>query len=352
MIEITKRIPFENKECYGGLIYHDGSYYGTVPKHSRIDKYDSNFCKKETYNVCNPYFSITHFCEQDNFCLSIYNEKKKLFLTDCNFNLKDTISLKTPTNITGNILSIFANNKEKTILIATPKNVYSVTMDGYFIKQEVNLSEFGISKECCPSSCSPCQKGPVFTCAGYFCGKKIVAFTKNNSSYIAFVSENGNIMEKHFVGDDIKVKNIIDKKGKLKLLVSTKTNYDMIICTDFKCECQKPCTDCPKDVYFEYCKKLDCGSKKKECDCEENFCFIIESIARIEVGLSHILNAEGEKIQKILEISNCEKDILEVNESVNRTVSNITILEQVLLGKLEIAQKCLFKCKDDKSCCK
>lgn len=72
---------------------------------------------------------------------------------------------------------------------------------------------------------------------------------------------------------------------------------------------------------------------------------IVQSIALQEAGLAHILNAEGEKIQKVLCISGCNvQQILETNASVQETISRITDLENVLIDKLEIAADLLEDC--------
>ncbi|MFR3389291.1 MAG: hypothetical protein ACLTT1_00360 [[Clostridium] scindens] len=62
---------------------------------------------------------------------------------------------------------------------------------------------------------------------------------------------------------------------------------------------------------------------------------MIESIARAECALAHILNAEGEKLQKAVEIADNICELLEINQSVNKTITKITFLEQVLYAKLE-----------------
>lgn len=70
---------------------------------------------------------------------------------------------------------------------------------------------------------------------------------------------------------------------------------------------------------------------------------LLESIALEETGLSHILNAEGEKIQAA--IAYCEGDIcklLEVNDSVTGLVHAVANLELVLKDKLEIISNNLY----------
>ncbi|MEG1989993.1 MAG: hypothetical protein RR136_03265 [Clostridia bacterium] len=64
---------------------------------------------------------------------------------------------------------------------------------------------------------------------------------------------------------------------------------------------------------------------------------LIESVALEETGLSHILNAEGEKIQAALAIAGVTPDqLLAVNSSVQNMVNSITRLEMILQGKIEL----------------
>lgn len=65
---------------------------------------------------------------------------------------------------------------------------------------------------------------------------------------------------------------------------------------------------------------------------------ILASIAMEELGLSHIINAEGEKIQYVLKQAagtECIEDILAVNKSVE-SLMNILMQNQVFLkNKME-----------------
>lgn len=83
-------------------------------------------------------------------------------------------------------------------------------------------------------------------------------------------------------------------------------------CEEFKDKCCLKCKNCP---YF----------------CSNN---ILESIALVETSIAHILNAEGEKLQKILSISCNVKEILDTNREINKTIINMTHLEQALYQKL------------------
>ncbi len=76
---------------------------------------------------------------------------------------------------------------------------------------------------------------------------------------------------------------------------------------------------------------------------------VIESVALQQTGLSHIINAEGEKIQMAVKLAEKDPDILlEVNKSVQSMINSITRLEVILQGKLELFKDCVCESCDTK----
>ncbi|MFI3208770.1 MAG: hypothetical protein R3Y40_06495 [Eubacteriales bacterium] len=69
---------------------------------------------------------------------------------------------------------------------------------------------------------------------------------------------------------------------------------------------------------------------------------IIQSVALEQAALSHILNAEGEKLQCML-ASKCTspEQILDTNDSVRSMVDSIAKLEMILQYKLNLFEGCL-----------
>ena len=67
---------------------------------------------------------------------------------------------------------------------------------------------------------------------------------------------------------------------------------------------------------------------------------IISSIAAEELSLSHILNAEGEKLQYVLgtlpglETAAALDEVMQVNQSVQETLSSVMEQQMMLTGKL------------------
>lgn len=83
------------------------------------------------------------------------------------------------------------------------------------------------------------------------------------------------------------------------------------------CDRDKKCCNCPN---------------KKSCVCAKD---VIESIALVEASLAHILNAEGEKLQKVVKLACTVEDLLKINKSVRSTLIHATFLEHTLFAKLE-----------------
>lgn len=70
---------------------------------------------------------------------------------------------------------------------------------------------------------------------------------------------------------------------------------------------------------------------------EESVADIISSIAAEESAIAHILNAESEKLQAIINMSDASAgDLMAANRSVKNTVDTVTQLESALKSKLAL----------------
>jgi len=92
-----------------------------------------------------------------------------------------------------------------------------------------------------------------------------------------------------------------------------------------------------------------------DLDREDVINLIIASVALEEISLSHILNAESEKIQRVLcmEKHKCAdlSDIKEINESAERMLDGVTrmqiLLQMKLQNVLQLKEKCHHCCKHE-----
>ncbi len=74
----------------------------------------------------------------------------------------------------------------------------------------------------------------------------------------------------------------------------------------------------------------------------QSICDLIESIALQETALSHILNAEGEKLQHAIKMANNICELIEIDNSVQMTINNVMLLENVLYTKTQYITKSVF----------
>lgn len=86
--------------------------------------------------------------------------------------------------------------------------------------------------------------------------------------------------------------------------------------------------------------KIECSNINKCCAASS----LLQSIALEETAISHILNAEGEKLQKAISLDCSQKELIEVNKSVEDMVDKITSLEIVLKSKLDLIKPILDDC--------
>lgn len=70
---------------------------------------------------------------------------------------------------------------------------------------------------------------------------------------------------------------------------------------------------------------------------DESVADIIESVAMEESSISHILNAEGEKLQAIINMEDVSySDLIAANKSVKSTIDSVIQLEMNLQKKLNM----------------
>ncbi|AEJ44700.1 hypothetical protein TC41_2807 [Alicyclobacillus acidocaldarius subsp. acidocaldarius Tc-4-1] len=78
---------------------------------------------------------------------------------------------------------------------------------------------------------------------------------------------------------------------------------------------------------------------------------LLASIAMEELGLAHILNAEGEKLQKaVADPQLSMEELLCVNEAVERTLRTLIRKELLLQMKLDAVMR-MLPCEGAPECC-
>ncbi len=74
---------------------------------------------------------------------------------------------------------------------------------------------------------------------------------------------------------------------------------------------------------------------KIDIDKEDVINLLLISIALEELSLAHIVNAEAEKIQKVIEDCSSLKELMEIDEAVGRILKDVIKKEMLLQFKFE-----------------
>lgn len=337
-VSITSLKSKYNEKFTGATIHHN-YYIICQPSRNKILEYRLNGDKcKETPSII-PYSSISSIGKNQLIATCI-NDDKHLFLINEAFEKKDVIKLKIPSYYQANLNSIYYENECDKIYITTNHCIYSTTPCGDFIASEISCeatktllgdTNNNISMELndcgCPILvCNHEGTQNYYTSTALICGHKLVAYTKNHSAYIAQISCNGNIITNDYIDENIIIHSIFMVDHQLCFMVSDNDGCNYLYESNFQDTIDHD--DCDY-IETENCYEQSNGPSD-----------IIESIALIEAAISHILNAEGEKIQKVVALAKDTCELIEVNKSVDHLIKNITFLELVLYQKLELAKQC------------
>lgn len=355
MIKIIKKIPLPSCKCnnFTSAIYSGCSYKFLVPSENKVEFYTGKLSKVTSKKVCDKYKLISYAKNSNEFYIVKEDDYNSIYLVDDKFNEINKFDIKANSKYLKKINSISFDKETCKIYICTKYMVYSITMDGDFIKEELSKSAIRsfLSKE--KVYINRCNHQSVATInllsAAFICDKLLVAYEKDSSAFISEISSNGNVVDSKFIEDNIAIKTMFLVNGEINFLVQKQDKYDYIYITNFNCKEMSP-----KKCLLEQCcnSKPICEKKNKckkqiPCECEE-VCTnsVVQSIALIECAIAEILCSEAEKIKKATKITCNICDLIKVNDSVSTTIKNVTFLEQILTDKLSIAVKhpCNKKC--------
>lgn len=226
-----------------------------------------------------------------------------------NTNLEEFDEFKVSKPFEDKVDDIFFDILNNRYLILEKKRVYSVDPNGKYLKSEVNSNDFYSVRVVNTCGCIKKEIEPsdfMFTAIGSDASGKYVAYNKNNSAYLAMVSENGSKMDEIFLGDNLKVNSIVSNNG-LYLNVG-------------------------KDgVDYLYELSISDGSiSGKLQDIISNLNSLIDKISFTETQIGSLISAEADKIKKVLSETTDLNLIINTNESVSTVING---LAQVELGE-------------------
>jgi len=324
--EIT--LPTDCCKPYCGIAFDGCHFYLTMPRDCSICKFDKDFKPLDCIKTDRPYRSISYDSIEQSFWVSVNSDKSTIFKLDGKFREIDLIKLKCCLKPSSQIMGISFNCAQNTLFVAYRDAVVEVSKDG---ECRVILGEPREGNFVSVLSIAPYlavvkkddkkQEIIVYTCKGCIA----LCFRVPNEFFIR----------------DIVFNPCVKRCGpehELIILATKHCCYPRVLRCGIKL-CDNLCR-----CIFDICR--DCREDDK--DKEKCACDLIKSVALVEAALSHILNAEGEKLQKAIEIAGSVEELLCINKSINRIIINTTHLEQVLYAKLDTLNNLGLKCPEQK----
>lgn len=306
----------------------DGCYYYFI-LHEKIIKTDLRLRTLCQYQIDREYSYMCYDWEGKQFWASSPAQNDVLYKLDCKFNEIDCVALKGCLNYTGPITGLTYECYCSKIMIAFDKVVVRVNKNGDYER------------------CLNMPNVQIVGLLSLYPGCIITAL-KGNREYLYLWPPNGGPREIYSLQQDVSVQSMV-----FNPCCSKEANVDCLVFTSGKPPqlCQIPLEEFqlgyhPWECNYDICNGSCKTPEPKPINCND----ILESIALEEAAIAHILNAEGEKIQKILSLTDDFDKIMCVNQEVNETIVNVTILEQTLYAKLlSVSKMQPFECAQ--TCC-
>ena len=329
------------KECRPILLRYDKElnrvafdgffYYFTVLGAKEIIKTDSSFNIIECICTSREYDCICFNSADKCFLASCAGQFNVIYKLNSNMTEIDCISFE-DFKAEGCITGVSFNCCRNSIIVSY--NTCIVEVNKCFGSVTVLYRASGM-----------CINGVLSLCPVY-----IVIAVKNCQSHIYILDENGKVIDSccadcRFMLNDIIFDPCQTECGKIIIdFFAVDKDKCPNLCRWILPVCELNITICPCNFAFD---KKHCNDN---CGGGDVCADILESIALVEASLAHILNAEGEKLQKVLSITDDLDEILCVNREINRTIINATHLEHTLYAKLTALCECGLCGKDSSTC--
>jgi hypothetical protein len=315
----TINISAEQGQKLRGIAFDGCFFYITEPRESAVHKYGKDFKPSGVIKTDRQYTAICFDSSEGVFWAST-NKSAVIYKLD--YELKETgqLHIKADGEISGPIIGLSYNCKKNTLLAVYREHIAEIT-------KKDGVAHF-VSGDCRGEYTAVLSAAPYYAtaCQSVCQGKK--------KQELNFYSEKGCFVKGFTVPAKYTVEDILfypcqsAPHTELLILVSVKCGPPVILRITVK-SCVLAFEGCNHDI----CKSK-CGEDEKK-PCHQACNDLLESVALVETALAHILNAEGEKLQKARFLAKNIDELLEVNKSVSKTLVNAAHLEFTLLQKLE-----------------
>jgi len=188
------------------------------------------------------------------------------------------------------------------------KKIASINYDGTDYKNEVNTTDFyqtEIVIENCIRVTKIVPRDFSFLASGTDSEYKYVAYKKNNSTFLAKVSESGTKIDELYIGDNVNINSIVLNDGLYLNGINEENN-----------------------IIYEISLVMDGGINNIINDIVNSLINLIDKVSLSETSIASIILTEADKVKKVIETTSNIDKILEVNESILPVISEAVALEQ------------------------
>ncbi len=337
LIPISCELPLPHPcgSTYKGIAFDGCHYYLTCPGCCEIVKYDLHFCQVETIKTNKPYTCICFDLGRNCFWAGTALAPYKLLQLDPCFREIDCISIPYCDGFRGVITAVSYDCRRNGLFVCCANAILWFCPDA--------MTEY----ELLQTPCSAWNTGAVSVAPSY-----LVVKLQNTKQLICVYDGASTLLCKYEVPCSYIIEAIVfspctlhsSRQANFYLLATKNGCYPYLLKFSLPC-CEADICPCNYAICHRCCKECP----PTPCPRPEDVCAdLLESIALIEAALSHILNAEGEKLQKVISTTDDLDQILCFNKSVQETITKVTRLEVILLDKLATIKECCCLCEDDK----
>lgn len=317
MFLINSEIPLPacHGETYGSVAFDGCRYYLTVLCQRKIIVLDRNFCLEKTIKTARVYSAISFDPSRNTFWAVAEGGRACLFRLDCCLREIDRLPLNGARRCPGPITGISFCCDSGKLLISSGNRLLEVEpADGCLrlLREEPG----------CGLILAPVCLPPYI----------LYYVIRSGKAGFVLLDRNGIVLRERKAPEGLVIKAMVlepcGKEAGLLLLTQKHGCYPYLLCAGLEDEVTRNL--CP-------CNDAVCRACKETCPCREECSGgdILESIALQEAALAHILNGEGEKLQRAIGEAKDLNGLLKINESVQRTILYVTQMEQVLVVKLQ-----------------
>ena len=298
-------LPTLDNKPYLAIAFDGCYYYLTMPDDKIIYKFDTNFLPKGEFKASRTFNGLCYDSLEECFWATESSQFNKIFKLNAKLQEIDFISFE---NIKCNfrqMLGLSFDCAKNVLIVAFKDAVLEISKTGEAKPVAINFCPYVLN---------------VVSIAPYFA----VAINNDEKQGILFYKDD-KLVKTESIPLVYRIRDIVYNpcKPALMILATKHCRYPRVLCY-------------PLDLKTDCCHKALCHKKCKPTPPDDK-CSIIKSVAMMETALSHILNAEGEKLQKAVEIADNVGELLEVNQSIQKTIMFASQLEHILLAKLHAA---------------